>query len=187
MMIGLPGCQHARDHEGEPAQRRRPRVGIQPLPAGGSGCRLWSSSANLNSSCMSLLLVVGRRLAAPLKESVGHKAQMQKVCKPPNAPMICWRGGGTTARCCEIRPRCGNVGAAAVGQFHKQRWHAAALKSADYCQSPPFKGMALASDRHTRWKVPVMGSLETVPSGLPARNGLSASWIIGSVTSASSV
>ncbi|KUM26754.1 hypothetical protein AU467_19710 [Mesorhizobium loti] len=32
---------------------------------------------------MSLLLVVGRRLAAPLKESVGHKAQMQKICQPP--------------------------------------------------------------------------------------------------------
>jgi hypothetical protein len=86
---------------------------------------------------MSLLLVVGRRLAAPLKKSVGQKAQMQKVCKPPNAGVICRRGSGVITRSPEIRPRHGNVGPAAVRQFHKQQWHAAALEPADYGQSPP--------------------------------------------------
>jgi hypothetical protein len=87
---------------------------------------------------MSLLLVIGRRLAAPPKKSVDHKAQMQKVCKPPNAVLICRRGCGATTRSPEIRPRHANVGPAAVRQFHKQQWHAAALEPADYGQSQPF-------------------------------------------------
>ncbi|WP_284202066.1 hypothetical protein, partial [Mesorhizobium tianshanense] len=92
---------------------------------------------------MSLLLVIGRRLAAPLKKSVGQKAQMQKVWKPPNAGVICRGGCGVTTRSPEIRPRDGNVGPTAVRQFHKQRWLAATLEAADYGQNPPFKGMSL--------------------------------------------
>jgi hypothetical protein len=113
---------------------------------------------------MSLLLVAGRRLAAPLKKSVNHKAQMHKVCKPPNARITCRRGGGTTARWCEIRPRYGDVGPAAVRQFHQQQWLAAALKPADYCQSPPLESMAGAGDRYARWKILVMGSPAAFPS-----------------------
>jgi hypothetical protein len=68
---------------------------------------------------MSLLLGIGRRLAAPLKQSVSHKAQMKKVCKPPNGRMIGRGRGGIVVPVAKIRPCHSNVSPAAVRQFHK--------------------------------------------------------------------
>jgi len=83
--------------------------------AGGSGGRLLSSSANVSFSCICLLLVSRRRLIAPLKKSVGHKAQMLKICEPADGYVVCRRVAGGNSRIADIRPRHGNVAAAAIG------------------------------------------------------------------------
>jgi hypothetical protein len=113
---------------------------------------------------MSLLPVIGRRLAAPLMKSIDQKAQMLKVRKPPDSGVICRQVRGTTTRSLEVRPGYGNVRPAAVRQFHKQSRLALALETADYGKRPPFKGMALPNDRCRSWKVLARGSLEMLPS-----------------------
>jgi hypothetical protein len=113
---------------------------------------------------MALLLVGGRRLAAPRKESVHQGAQMQKLFEPANAGLTGRRRGGIAVLAAKIRPRHGNVGAAAVRQFHQQQRFAAALEPADHPQRPALKGMAGACDRHRGRKVMVTGSLKMFPS-----------------------
>ncbi|CDX25050.1 hypothetical protein MPL3356_490072 [Mesorhizobium plurifarium] len=129
---------------------------------------------------MPRLLVIGRRLAAPLKESVGHKAQMQKVCKPSNAPMIGRRPGAIAIPGAKIRPCHGNVGPAAVWQFQQQHWFAAQLDPAKYNQRPPCKGMASAGDRHRCRKILVTGSLKMFPSTRSTTSGCCGWWRTGS-------
>lgn len=64
------GCQHPRDHCGEPAQHlcRAPRRPASPRQVG--------RAAALRFSCMALLLVGGLRLAAPRMESVHPGARL---------------------------------------------------------------------------------------------------------------
>ncbi|AYG64095.1 hypothetical protein CCGE525_35435 (plasmid) [Rhizobium jaguaris] len=57
----------------------------------------------------------GRRLITPLKKSVGHKAQMLKICEPTDGYVVCSGVGGGNARIADIRPRHGNVTATAIG------------------------------------------------------------------------
>jgi hypothetical protein len=113
---------------------------------------------------MTLLLAVGRRLAAPFQESVRQHSQRQKIDEPARTGSACSQGGRGAIRGAEICPRHGNVRPAAVRQFHKQQRLATARKPAEHRQSPSLKRMTGGRDRYRRRKFLVMGSLTVFPS-----------------------
>jgi hypothetical protein len=120
---------------------------------------------------MTLLLAIGRRLAAPFHKSVRQHSQRQKIDEPASAGSAGSQGGCGAIRGAEIRPRHGNVRAAAVRQFHKQHQLPAACQPSEHRQSPSLKGMTRARNRHRCRKILVMGSLTTVPSTASRTSG----------------
>ena len=186
-MTGLPGCQHARDHQGEPAQRVRPCLHVQPLPGGRVGMpgRYLPRQISAPAACCFSLSSSSDSPRRSRRASVTRRRCRRSSSRP--MPEVIGRCRiGVAVRGAEIRPCRRNVGAAAVRQFHQQLWHAAALEPAQYCQEPPFKGMALARNRHRGRKVLVTGSLRMFPSTESAKSGSFASWSTASATSASS-
>jgi len=110
------------------------------------------------------LLLVGRRLAAPLKESIRQNAQIEKMDEPDYAIDMKRPSRGPVVCGVELRPSHGNMSPATIGQFHEQQRLATARKPGEHRQHLPLKGMACARDPYRCRKILVMGSLTAVPS-----------------------
>jgi hypothetical protein len=115
------------------------------------------------------------RLEAPALESVNDLAQLEQIVESGETVQVCIFSsrkrqpalpGGV-----EVCPVRRNKRAAAVGQYHKQPEHAAALDAADDRQASPFECVPLASNGHRYRKITVTGSLWPFPSTTSAMTG----------------
>lgn len=89
---------------------------------------------------------------------------MQKVCKPPNARMIGRCPGGIAFPAPESVHATGTWVRLPSGNSGSSTGSPRRLIRPNTTRSPPFKGMALACDRHRGRKVLVTGSLAMFPS-----------------------